>query len=284
MSTASADFAHIRDLVRKEDQDRYWSALWLPRPQRDHLLTLCAFNIELARLADHRREPALAPIRLQWWHDAIAAQEPAEAFGHPAVAAMRAVCAAYQLPEGVLHDMIEARSFDLTGEPMPDMAQLEHYLARTAGSMFKLGAHIAGCQPDAGVELAAQHAAIAYGLTGLMRALPFHASRGQLFLPATLLAGHGVELHSLFRGEESEGLIAALRILRERALAAYDAFRADARRLPPSCRPVFAPLALVRPYIARMASEDYAPMRELVQINPLKRFALIAGAGLMGRF
>lgn len=278
------DFDYIRDLVRKEDQDRYWAALWLRQPQRDHLLTLYAFNIELARLADQRREPALAAIRLQWWHDAIFGQETGEANAHPVVAGLKAVRAQYALPDSLLHGMIEARSFDLAGDPMPDMERLEEYLNKTAGSVFTLGARIAGCGPDAAMEQAAKAAALAYGLTGLMRALPFHSSRGQLFLPVKLLAKQGVEPGSLFRGEESEGLKAVLHILRELVLEAYKAFLTISARLPRQCRPVFAPLSLVQPYIARMASRDYAPMRELIQINPLKRFALISAACLMGRF
>ena len=39
---------------------------------------------------------------------------------------------------------------------------------------------------------AAGHAGVAYALTGLLRALPWHAARGQVFLPADVLARHGV--------------------------------------------------------------------------------------------
>ena len=49
--------AYIRDLVRRSDQDCYWSALLAPEAARPHLLALFAFNIELSRIAEQVSEP-----------------------------------------------------------------------------------------------------------------------------------------------------------------------------------------------------------------------------------
>ena len=59
----------------------------------------------------------------------------------------------------------------------------------------------------AGRDIEAEHAvadaALAFGLTGLMRALPVHLARGRLFLPRTLLAEHASIPMSLLRADET---------------------------------------------------------------------------------
>ena len=59
-------------IVRAADRDRYISALLAPADRRLDLMTLYAFDAELARIATTVSEPLLGEIRLQWWRDALA--------------------------------------------------------------------------------------------------------------------------------------------------------------------------------------------------------------------
>src|SRR5579871_1524512 len=61
----------IAALVRRHDPDRFLTALFAPPAQRDALLTLYAFNHELARAREVISEPPLALIRLQWWREVV---------------------------------------------------------------------------------------------------------------------------------------------------------------------------------------------------------------------
>ncbi len=54
-------------------------------------------------------------------------------------------------------------------------------------------------------------------LRGLIRALPLHAARHQLYVPAELLERHGVQPDEIFAGQSSAGLNAALAELRDLA-------------------------------------------------------------------
>ena len=69
---------------------------------------------------------------------------------------------------------------------MPDTAALDDYLGKTAGALFRLAAEVTAPHRAAEIEPSVRAAGIAYGLTGLMRALPVHASRGRVDLPAAL--------------------------------------------------------------------------------------------------
>ncbi|MGD0108468.1 MAG: squalene/phytoene synthase family protein [Rhodopila sp.] len=61
----------IAALVRRHDPDRFLTALFAPPERRHALLTLYAFNHELARAREVASEPALALIRLQWWREVV---------------------------------------------------------------------------------------------------------------------------------------------------------------------------------------------------------------------
>jgi 15-cis-phytoene synthase len=271
--TAAPDWDHIHALVRAGDQDRYWGGLFLPRPARDHVFAVYAFNIELARIAEQIREPFLGEIRLQWWRDALA-RPSGTVMGNPAIDALAAARAAHDLPAALLNGMIDARAVDMYREPVQTMDALHAYLHATAGAVFRLGAWIAGARNGV-AEAACKEAAVAWGLTGLMRALAVHAARGQLYLPADFLRAFGVEAEAVLRGEESEGLKIALGVLCGQARAALAEFRRLAQDLPPSALPVFLPLALVPAYLRALEQPSHRPLTEIVQLNPLGRYARI---------
>src|SRR5580698_1748258 len=61
----------IATLVRRHDPDRFLTALFAPPEHRDALLTLYAFDHELARARAVTSEPHLALVRLHWWREII---------------------------------------------------------------------------------------------------------------------------------------------------------------------------------------------------------------------
>jgi phytoene synthase len=275
------DADYIRDRVRAGDQDRYWAALLAPAPLRADLLALYAFHLEIAHIPEQVSEPQLGEIRLEWWREALHAALSGGGADHPVLTPLAAAVASHGLSPALLDGMIAARSFDLAREPMPDSAALRNYLAATAGAVFRLGARIAGA-PDGAPE-ASEHAAIAYGLTDLMRALPLHAARGLIFIPGDLLAKHGLHPSTLLHGDDNPDLRAALLDLRQRASVALDAARDALSELPPGALAPFLPLALVRPYLKALAAPGHHPLRDIAQVNPLLRYSLIWRAHLRGR-
>src|SRR5690242_6843443 len=62
---------YCQALVRKNDYDRYISALFAPESLRSYLFALYAFNYEIARIAETVRNPMAGQLRLQWWRDAV---------------------------------------------------------------------------------------------------------------------------------------------------------------------------------------------------------------------
>ena len=246
-------FAYCAELVRTSDRDRYLAALFAPAERRDALYALYAFNSEVARVREVARQPLAGEIRLQWWTDVLNGERNSEAAASPVASALLAAIARHRLAAAELIDIIEAHRFDLYGEPMATLGDLETYGRKTSSALFALAA-----QAVAGTEAqpAAQPAGIAYAIAGLLRALPLHAARGQLYVPVELLQRHGAERRDLLAGRSSDALNAAVAELRTIARRHLAAARESITGLRAEVVPAFLPLALAGPSLDRLERLD----------------------------
>jgi phytoene synthase len=271
---AGDEDAAIRTIAKDGDLDRYASALFAPRAARGRLFVLYAFNVELARIAEQVNEPQLGEIRLQWWREALARACAGEETGHPVADALGRTARACDLSKDDLLRLIDARHFDVSVKLMPAAAALDRYLDATAGTLFQLGAQIANSDgpllAPRTADAAASAAGAAYGLTGLMRALPVHLARGRVDLPEDTLCRHGTSPEELLTGKTSDGLFATLAELRQKARAFLDQATREVSALPAEARSAFLPLALVEPYLSALEKES-EPLRAIARINPLYR-------------
>jgi 15-cis-phytoene synthase len=251
-------FAYCENLLRAGDKDRWLATLFAPAERRPHLHALYAFNLEVARVREVAREPMAGEIRLQWWREVIAGERPGEAAANPVAAALLETIARHDLAGKTLTDLIEARAFDLYNDPMPSLAAFAAYGRRTASGPIELAAQVLD-RAQAGVAEAAVPAGAAYATAGLLRAFALHASRGQLYLPADVLARHGASPSDIFAGRATDALRAALAELRAFARGNLAAFAARRGALPAAVAPAFLPVALVPAYLVRMDRRDYDP-------------------------
>jgi len=267
---AGFNFEHCEALVRDGDPDRYWATLFAPPAKRPFLFALYAFSFEIARVRDSVREAMIGEIRLQWWRDALQGETRGDVRANPVAAALDDAIVTFRLPRQALVDLVEARVFDLYEDPMPSLNDLEGYCGETSSSLIRL-ASIILADADPGSPDAAGHAGVAYAITGLLRAFPWHVRRGQVFLPQDLLAGHGVVRDDLVSGRGGPGLVSALADLRAVARRHLAQIRTLRSTIIPPAGPAYRPLALVEPYLRRMERPDYDPFRTVVELPPWRR-------------
>jgi len=254
-------FDHCEDLVRTGDKNRFLATLFAPQKYRRALYALYAFNLEVARTREMAREPMPGEIRLQWWRDVLGGAGRGEIDAHPVAAALRDVVVRYRLPPKMLLELIDARSFDLYDEPVGSLSYLERYAMQTSSALIEMAARILCDGRDPNVGDLARHAGIAYAIAGLLLALPVHAARGQLYLPADLMARYGAVAADAFAGNATTELRAVLAELRLRARHHLDAARGLLNDTPPERAPALLPVALVRPALDRMERRFYRPLR-----------------------
>jgi phytoene synthase len=233
-------FAHCAELVRAADRDRYLATLFAPAKLRGALFALYAFDSELARVREAAHEPLPGEIRLQWWSEVLSGERDGEATGNPVAAALQQTIARHGLDAAALIDVIEAHRFDLYDEPMQTLDDFEGYARRTSSAFFALAAKVVS-----GIEVkeAAEPVGIACAIAVLLRAFPLHAARGQLYVPAELLARHNVQTSDVFAGRSSAGLNAAFAELRNVARNHLVAAGQALLEIRPDALPAFLPAA-----------------------------------------
>jgi 15-cis-phytoene synthase len=259
------DEAECEALVRRGDYDRWLASAFAPTAKRPHLYALLAFSLEIASVRERASDPRLGEIRLQWWREAVEGGRE-EAAAHPIVAALSATRAQFRLPAAPFLALIEAREFDLWNDPPPSLAWLEGYCGETSSSLFRLATLVLANGEEPGGAEACGHAGVAWALTGLTRAVAWHAAANRVYVPADLLERHGSSAGEVLAQRASPGLRAALAELRAQARLRLGQARAGLGDVAAAARPAFTVLALVEPYLRLMDRPDYDPFKTAVDL------------------
>jgi phytoene synthase len=260
----SGAFAHCERLVRDGDPDRYFATLFAPADKRGALFALYAFSLEVARVRESVSAALPGEIRLQWWRDFLEGEARGEAEANPVAHALRDTIDRFSLPRQALLDLIDARLFDLYDDLFPTTGDLEGYCGETSSALMRLGAIVLANGADPGGADLAGHAGVAYAVVGLVRAFPWHARRGQVYVPADMLARYGVTREDIATGRGGPGLTSALADMRALARRHLDRVEGLRGTVEARAAPAFLALALAPGYLARMERADYDPFRTVI--------------------
>lgn len=193
-------------LVRRHDPDRFLASLQMKPAARPALWALYAFNHEIARTREVVTETTIGLMRLQWWRDALAGiYAGGTVFENEILPALAQTIKAYDLPQELFNDLLSAREFDLENTQPSSLDRLCHYAGLTNAPLMRLALQVNGEEEaDDVLDAAAQ----AYGLVGLLRAVPFHAAQQRCYMPADLMAEHGIREQDLYGGRPGESFTA----------------------------------------------------------------------------
>jgi 15-cis-phytoene synthase len=252
-------YAHCERLVEAVDKDRFLATLFAPVERRQHLHALYAFNVEISRVREVAHQALPGEMRIQWWRDVLNGRGYADFKSNPVATALLDTIQTFRLPVTPLLDLMEARTFDLYDDPMPTVVEFESYARSTSSPLIELAAAVLVGGPNAALTEPARHAGMVYAIAGLIRALPIHAARRQLYIPLDLLQRHQVEPDEIFAIKTSPGLRAALDELRALALTHLADLRATLHTVPGAAQPAFLPIALAKPVLSRMVRRRYDP-------------------------
>ncbi len=271
MSETSAA-EHCAAQVRQYDYARYFAAVFAPPEIRRALMALYAFNLELASTRERVSEPLIGEMRLQWWRDTVEGIFAGAVRNHAVAEEIAAVVRNFDVPRASLDALIDARSFDLSDVLPEDMATFRRYVAATAGELSALAAGICG----GGRETAAE-AGTVWGLAGMLRAVPFHASGGQVRLPMDLLRRAGLRTDDVLSGRKRERVAEAIAPLIEETRERLDRLKRDAGKIDRAVRPAVAYAGTAGLYLDRLHRRGgdvfdagAEPSRPSVQLRTLR--------------
>lgn len=176
----------VHDYVRRHDPDRYYTTLFAPDEKRQDLLALYAFNLEIAKIRESVSEPFLGQIRLAWWREAVEGIFEHKPRDHAVIEALATAVERRSLPRAALDALIDAREFDLEDRSIDSLQELVGYAQRTSGALVELALAILSPQVAPKTLERGRALGIAWALTGLVRAAPFHARTGRQFISTQL--------------------------------------------------------------------------------------------------
>jgi NADH dehydrogenase [ubiquinone] 1 alpha subcomplex assembly factor 6 len=265
------DLSYCAEQVRLYDHDRFMTAIFAPAAAREHLFALYAFNIELAKVREIVSEPLIGQMRLQWWRDTLDRLYAGETVMHEVARPLGMAVAACGIARADFDPLIDAREFDLDDDPPADMPALLAYAEGTVAPLLAIALRIAGGGSDA-AEIA-RLAGTGWALTGLLRAVPFHARQHRLYLPADMLDEAGVRVSRLFDLKPEPELYDVVRVIGERARTNF----ADAKRalpgLPRAGRSPALLIELGRLYLNDLQRAGWNPIA--LEKRPPRRFTAV---------
>jgi len=263
--------------LRRIDEDRYHASLFAPADKRRALFALYAFHHEVARVAESVREPMMHAIRLQWWREAVDGAREQKPRQHQTVTALAALFAEHDLPAELFDAIIDAREDDAAEIAFDNIAALEAYADATAGNLMRLASRILG-EPQDGL---AREAGIAQALAGILRAIPFHAARGKVYLPGDLLAAAETSREEILQTHSGKKLAPVIAKIAEAARAHMA--RAHTLAKPGKALPAFLPAATTPLYLKRVTATDFDAFKTPVEIPLYRRQFAMLRAGWRGR-
>jgi phytoene synthase len=276
MTPADA-FAACELTVRRVDPDRYFSTLFAPADKRPFLFALYAFNHEIARAGQSGSEPPIGKIRLQWWREAVDEARVGQTRAHAVAVALTEVLSRTALDSKGLEALIDARETEVSILPFATLEAMESHAQATSSALMRIAAGLLGSGGDS-FELT-HEAGIAYGLTGMLRSIAFHAERGKLFLPENLLFEECATHADALAGKCGAAL---RRVLDKVSASAMQHFlRGKAMAVPHAIFPAVLPTALVPVYHARLMRSD--PLRARSDLSQIRRQFILLRAVLRRR-
>lgn len=261
---------YLSTLVARDDRDRFLTAQFAPLPVRADVLALYAFNIEVAKIKESVSESLVGAMKLQWWRDTVATlygqasggalaaapQAPPQPKGNPVVEALAGAIARHGLTRGYFEALLDARARDLEEDPPTDVMELEAYAEGTSASLTLLALEALGVRDEAS-RAAGRHAGIAWALTGLLRAVLFHARVNRFLLPADLMAKAALSAYDVKERKNAAriaGVVAEIAAIAAAHLVKARAVRAQVDR---RAIPALLPAVLADGYLTALARSGF---------------------------
>ncbi|KAI0304324.1 Squalene/phytoene synthase-domain-containing protein [Multifurca ochricompacta] len=124
------------------------------------------------------------------------------------------------------------------------MESLTAHAESTASTHYYLLLSLLGISSDT-LSHAASHLGVAHCISTLLRALPYHASKSRVVIPAEITAKHGVSQEDVFRKRSSahgidDAVFEFATIANDHIITAREMFRDSAGRVPRVAIPVFS--------------------------------------------
>ncbi|NBC34760.1 MAG: squalene/phytoene synthase family protein [Alphaproteobacteria bacterium] len=280
---SAEDLSYCGEQVRRFDRERFLTLLYAPAERREALFAVHAFNIEIAKTREVVSEALLGQMRLQWWRDSIAELYEGQPKAHEVLKPLGEAVQTHGLSRAHFETLLSAREADLEEGAPPDLPALERYAAGTAAPLIRLSLEVLGVR-DGPAHEAAEKVGTAWALTGLIRAVPFHARQRRVFLPTAVVEEVAADMGELFELRPHAGLAKAVERLAAAARGHLQAGRALGTRVPAAATPALLLAVLAHGHLKTLRRARHDVFDPAVQRLGVRQQLSLMAKGLLGRY
>jgi squalene synthase HpnC/squalene synthase HpnD len=284
-----------QQVARNSHSNFYYAFYLLPKPKRNALAALYAFNRLVDDVADERADLTVRQRGLARWRseldeavtgndqcfDGTAATPLLESPHSDAMAILPALADTlerYKIPTRYLHDLISGAEMDLTIRTYPTFERLKEYCYRVAGTVGLTCTHVFGFRDSRAIDLA-EKLGLAFQLTNIIRDVHEDYALSRVYLPEEDLAKYNVAPSDFARRDATLGVRELLRFEADRAWQNYEAGAELIDLIDQDSRGTL--WLLVHTYsalLARIESADFAVFGERVRLSKAEKMLFIAKA------
>jgi phytoene synthase len=273
-----AAYAHCAAIAARHGKSYHLATRLLTADRRPAVHALYAAARTADDLVDH---PGADPAGdLAEWSRAVLADLDAGWSDDPVRLALVDTFGRYGIPVEHLVDFLAAMTSDLEVTGYADLAALDRYMWGSAAVIGLQVLPVLGTAPGVSLEEAAPHAIAlgeAFQLTNFLRDVGEDADRGRVYLPADLLAAHGVTREQLAEKRHDARFAALMREMVAVVRRRYDDAAPGTPLLAPESRDcVRAATALYGGILTEIERADYRVLDRRVSVSKPRRLAVFA--------
>jgi phytoene synthase len=273
---------YVQDKAAQSGSSFYYAFLFLPPPRRAAITAFYAFCREVADVVDEVSDPGVAATKLAWWRKEVASAFAGQP-SHPAMKAVMAHAAAYNIRAEHLLAVIDGCQMDLDQSRYLDFAGLARYCHLVAGVVGEVAASIFG-QTDPATTAYAHKLGLAMQLTNIIRDVGDDARRGRIYLPVAELKQFDVKAQEVLNRGYSERFTALMKFQAERAHRLYDeafALLPDADRR--AQKPGVMMANIYRTLLREIEADNFQVLHQRTSLTPLRKLWIAMRTNWRGR-
>ena len=197
----------LNDKVKTYDRDRYIAAMFSTLKDRQSILALYAFNIDISRIWETVEEVQIRHIRLQWWYDTLLELEKGKntAPGHPIVNSLEEILKIKRFSFSHFFKLLDTKRYDLDHNSFDTTERLIDYSINSSLPLSLLLLEVFNIDTEEETELV-KNLSISWALTGIIRSIIKSSSVGRVLIPQELLEKYNMSSKDILKGSKKHNL------------------------------------------------------------------------------
>ncbi|KAM4704689.1 NADH dehydrogenase (ubiquinone) complex I, assembly factor 6 isoform 1-T1 [Rhinophrynus dorsalis] len=195
-------------------------------------------------------------MRMQFWRDTVEEIYHDKPPHHPVALELHKAVRKHNLTKRWLTRIIDEREKNLDNRAYRNIQELETYAENTQSSLLYLTLETLDVK-DVHADHAASHIGKAQGIITCLRAVPYHCSRRQVFLPVDICMLHGASQEDFIRGSQEKNVKDVIFDIASQAHVHLEHARSFKKKVQGKAFPAFNITVALDYYLKKLRKADF---------------------------